>query len=721
MDTRLKKSHKLTTTIITLCILVPAFFLVSLYPKMGERMKEKEAEYRVQFQITENDWEVDEHIINYAVEASYYLYGKLLQNASDETVDFRVLDRYGWVDDYNYVKNNFAYTAGYTHNTGGGDQTDVATNGKMDDYENVAYLTLRFDKDGNLFDTIEFEPIGENRIIVNNVDDDQRGNHFIAMNSVQQYKDNVDGYQWEYEVDIDEAQLQPKNFEFKMALREDGDRYLVSHVQDHYSPDTEYLLLEVGAVWIMLAAIIFVLLAALILPFFKGLHTGWEPLFCMPFELVCLLGIGTVFGIIGMFYATGASCLFEHSAELEMIGLIVEDSAQYGMLLAVNFLGWSVCLLGIYIVTASLRQFLCGPVYYLKHRLLIVIFIRWMKKTYIKLYNYVTAIDISTKLNNSIVKIVLVNFLVLTVICCFWFFGIVGLIVYSVLLYIALRKYGKKLQSRYNSVLQAAKELAAGNFKISLGEELGVFEPIGNELSKVQEGFEKAVIEEAKSQSMKTELITNVSHDLKTPLTAIITYIDLLKKEDISEGERMSYVNTLEQKSQRLKVLIEDLFEVSKAQSGNVTMNYMDIDIVNLMKQVRMEMSDQIENSTLTFRWNLPEEKIILSLDGQRTYRVFENLLNNALKYAMPNSRVYVDVMNEDTTVKVVFRNTSAQELDYEPEHLTERFVRGDSSRNSEGSGLGLAIAKSFVELQNGKFNIEVDGDLFKVIIIWSK
>ena len=139
------------------------------------------------------------------------------------------------------------------------------------------------------------------------------------------------------------------------------------------------------------------------------------------------------------------------------------------------------------------------------------------------------------------------------------------------------------------------------------------------------------------------------------------------------------------------------------------------------MKQVKSEMEDRLEASDLTFRWNLPEEKVMLSLDGQRTYRVFENLISNALKYSMPYSRVYVDVHNYGTEVKIIFRNTSAQELDFDPERLTERFVRGDASRKSEGSGLGLAIAKSFVELQNGKFKIEVDGDLFKVILTWSK
>jgi signal transduction histidine kinase len=151
-----------------------------------------------------------------------------------------------------------------------------------------------------------------------------------------------------------------------------------------------------------------------------------------------------------------------------------------------------------------------------------------------------------------------------------------------------------------------------------------------------------------------------VSHDLKTPLTAIITYVNLLKQENVPEETRRKYIDTLDMKSQRLKALIEDLFEVSKAQSGNIQMNYMDVDVVNLIKQLRLEMEDKIADSDLSFRWNLPEEKVVLNLDGQKTYRIFENLLGNALKYALPGSRVFIDILNEEDKVQVVYKNTSA-------------------------------------------------------------
>ena len=496
---------------------------------------------------------------------------------------------------------------------------------------------------------------------------------------------------------------------------------------------------DVGVIWIMLAGILFVALMAFVLPFFKGLRTGWEKLFCIPFEIVVGLGIGAVFGFIGMFYAMGETCMLTEYPSFEIIDTVVGGNVTYGSLLAANMLGWALCFFVEYIVITSLRQLLFRPVYYLKHRLLIVIIIRWIKIQCVKVYERLIGIDLREKRNKTIFMIVLVNFVIVACACSviflfagiwaylddfvfvLWIFTMLALVVYSVTLYIFLYICGEKLNKQYTSIQNATSQMAEGNLKISLEDDLGVFKPIGDSLEKVQQGFEKAVVEEAKSQNMKTELITNVSHDLKTPLTAIITYVDLLKKADTTEDERKVYIDTLDKKSQRLKVLIEDLFEVSKAQSGNVQMNFMDVDIVSLLKQVKSEMEDRLEASDLTFRWNLPEKKVMLSLDGQRTYRVFENLISNALKYSMPYSRVYVDVENNDIDVKIIFRNTSAQELDFDPERLTERFVRGDASRKSEGSGLGLAIAKSFVELQNGKFKIEVDGDLFKVILTWSK
>lgn len=265
------------------------------------------------------------------------------------------------------------------------------------------------------------------------------------------------------------------------------------------------------------------------------------------------------------------------------------------------------------------------------------------------------------------------------------------------------------------------KRIANGEFTQEVEEDFGIFNSLKAELCRIEEGFQKAVEQETKSQRMKTELITNVSHDLKTPLTAITTYVELLKKEDITEEERTEYIDTLSRKSLRLKVLIEDLFEVSKASSQNIVLQYIDVDVVNLMKQVYIEHEEKLSNMGLDIRWNVPNEKVVLSLDNQKTYRIFENLFVNIQKYAMPNSRVYIDILQVENQVQIIMKNISATELNVRSEELTERFVRGDQSRNTEGSGLGLAIAKSFVEAQKGRFEIAVDGDLFKATIIFTQ
>lgn len=338
-----------------------------------------------------------------------------------------------------------------------------------------------------------------------------------------------------------------------------------------------------------------------------------------------------------------------------------------------------------------------------------------------KFVTEVQHIDFSQKSIKTIIKIVAVNFAVLVLCSCLWFFGIFALVVYSVVLFFLIKKYYDKIVRDYQVLQRGVNRIAMGDLNTVITEDIGVFEPIKGELEQVRTGFKRAVDEEVKSQRMKTELITNVSHDLKTPLTAITTYIELLKKEDITEEERKAYIDTLEKKSLRLKVLIEDLFEVSKASSNNVTLNLVDVDVVNLLKQVSIEHADKFAEQGLDLRWNVPEEKLVQRLDSQKTYRIFENLFVNVVKYAMPGSRVYVEVRRTGagpvSGVEIVMKNMSAEELTVSSEDLTERFVRGDSARNTEGSGLGLAIAKSFAEVQNGKLHVAVDGDLFKVVI----
>ena len=217
---------------------------------------------------------------------------------------------------------------------------------------------------------------------------------------------------------------------------------------------------------------------------------------------------------------------------------------------------------------------------------------------------------------------------------------------------------------------------------------------------------------------MKSELITNVSHDLKTPLTSIINYIELIKKEENITPEYLKdYVNVLDSKSKRLKVLIEDLFEASKASSGNIELNMEKIDIIQLLRQSIGELEEKLSEANLDLKINVPEDKVYVRADGRRLYRVLENLLSNISKYSLSNTRVYIDITEVEGRVKLIMKNISSYELNFDPEEIMERFKRADDSRNTEGSGLGLAIARDLVKLQGGEFAIDIDGDLFKSII----
>lgn len=247
------------------------------------------------------------------------------------------------------------------------------------------------------------------------------------------------------------------------------------------------------------------------------------------------------------------------------------------------------------------------------------------------------------------------------------------------------------------------------------------FTNLAENINNIGEGLENSIETQLRSERMKSELITNVSHDLKTPLTSIINYIELIKKEDVTPEHVNDYIKVLDQKSKRLKILIEDLFEASKASSGNLELNMENIDIVQLLRQSIGEMEEKLSNSNLDIRLNLSSEKINIYADGRRMYRVFENLLSNISKYSLPSTRVYIDLLEFDESIIITMKNISSYELNFDATEITERFKRADESRNTEGSGLGLAISKDLVNLQGGKFSVEIDGDLFKSILEFPK
>ena len=688
MDTKLKNRHKLAVLLIFLTVLMPTCILLSQYTRIyRETRYYHDRLYRGNLK--------SEDFLETFLTNSYVLYYREDGNENErgimETFYKEYISEYEAMlpyMDYQVQDEEGNVLEGYCRT---GDSLKAFSGEDMEKYG--LGVALQFDAEGKasilkLSGTFhkEIEVVLKN--IINDPD-------YRIIDDYAEYENIVE---------------LPKNRTFYFGLEEEQ---LLEYMNRYYYYAAHAAEL---ADYMIMGLMLYVCLAAFALPAWKSLHTGEEWLFRAPFEVVlciAMMGIGVIAGSSGWTFTR------ENGYPNEI------DFGIWFTVFAVTY--WTAaCVRGMF--TMGLRRYWKERTWTYRIwkgcRGMVHGFFggirNWCRRQNDRLLHLLDQVDFKEKNNRLILQIVLANMAVLIVICCFWFFGIAGLLVYSALLFFLLQKYYQNLQEKYAILLKATGELAKGNLDAEIEGDLGIFSPFKEEIQKIQAGFQKAVKEEVKSQRMKTELITNVSHDLKTPLTAIITYVDLLKEEK-DEEKRQNYIRILEQKSLRLKVLIEDLFEISKASSNTITLNLMDVDIVNLFKQVKLELEEKFREAGLEFRMNLPEEKLLVRLDSQKTYRIFETLLNNVAKYALKGTRVFVDILAEDEEVVIRMKNTSASELTFSPEEITDRFVRGDVSRNTEGSGLGLAIVKSFVEIQKGSFRIETEADLFKAEIRWPK
>lgn len=419
--------------------------------------------------------------------------------------------------------------------------------------------------------------------------------------------------------------------------------------------------------------------------------------------VLCLAYIGMAF--LDVYTMTG-----ELQTALQMLGIpyaeLVPVVLQFiGMMLTGLFTA-----MGIFEIKYMLTSGFCR---YWKEDSLIGSICGNVKRRFEKL----SEVDLSDKTDTVLLKYVLIQMVIVGVIACFWSFGIVLSVLYSVLLFFYIRKKLKKVQKDYQVLLKEAHQLADGRFDEEITQDVGIFNALGDELKNVRTGFEKAVSEEIKSQNMKTELISNVSHDLKTPLTGIKNYAELLGQDNVSGQDKQVYLENLQHYIDRLNNLIEDLFEVSKVNSGNIELNPVELNVVALIQQAQAETEDLLKQKNLTVILDAPENGIVQALDGDKTYRIFENLFTNIAKYTLPGTRVYVSATAQPDYTEIVFKNISEAQMNFTPEEIVERFVRGDKSRHESGSGIGLAIVKSFTEVQNGTFSIEIDGDLFKAVV----
>lgn len=672
----------------------------SSYALYYDSMKENENQSASDFLL-----DIKKNITEEADEYSSYI-----QEALNNNIDQFNRETLGWNNDAN-LKYYYYNTINNKTNTTLNENVKFENNNidlsevNKDKYQ--FYAVVNFDNNGNV-DVSEING-GDKEVLKSNIECsliDIR-NEYDISNS-----DHEEGY---YNIDIKPI----KNMTFVYAVPKTITSYDNIRWGIENADISIYESMGAGGAFIIAGI---VALIALIFPIKKAKSTIlFRKISKIPFE-VWIIIIGLAIAALGPLAGQIIKATLNGDLQVIFVEIIPSLIIPERIIWIFNFIIWLLSYSAVFFFVLVIKYvFNVGVIDYIKERtifgMVIMLCVRIIKRT----LDEITKVDLREKNNKLIIKLLAINAVILLIITSIWFFGIPVVILYSVILFFIIRKYVDKISEKYSKLREATSKIAEGNLDVKIEEDLGLFEPFKGDLEKIQCGFKKAVDEEVKSQRMKTDLISNVSHDLKTPLTAIITYADLLKDENLSDEKRKQYIETLDRKAQRLQVLIENLFEVSKATSGNITLNIENIDVVSLMKQTLFELEDKLEEASLLVRKNMPKEKVILPLDSQRTFRIFENLIINITKYAMPNTRVFIDIIENEDDVAIIMKNMAAEEITFNVDTIAERFVRGDESRNAEGSGLGLAIAKSFVELQGGTFNISVDGDLFKVKIVFVK
>lgn len=418
-----------------------------------------------------------------------------------------------------------------------------------------------------------------------------------------------------------------------------------------------------------------------------------------------------------------------------VIGIWLAGTIISGTLIANSSLGYSHAVVTVIVTclicgTYTMAWFLIGYLSLVRRikagtlwkNSLIRTVLKWIGKCSGKLADFARAFSRNTA---EKIKVLLVGgaflFLQFLIIGCI-FSGAGVFLLALMAVDVAVMIFAIRKADGQDRIMDGLKKISDGElqYKIKTDTLTGKQKVMAEYINNIGSGLDAAVENSLKKERMQTELITNVSHDLKTPLTSIINYVDLMKRENPTDPKIQEYLRILDEKSQRLKVLTEDVVEASKASTGNIKLEMNDIDFVEMVQQVIGEFEEKFQEKNLTMMVHFTDEPSIIYADGQRMWRVLENVFGNVVKYAMEGTRVYAEISNRNKKVTFSLKNISAQPLNISADELTERFIRGDVARNTEGSGLGLSIAKSLTELQGGEFKLYLDGDLFKVMITFA-
>ena len=431
-------------------------------------------------------------------------------------------------------------------------------------------------------------------------------------------------------------------------------------------------------------------------------------------------------------YLNGFDRWYTEIAAGAVIGIWLAGTIISGTLIANSSLGYSHAVVTVIVTclicgTYTMAWFLIGYLSLVRRmkagtlwkNSLIRTVLKWIGKCSGKLADFARAFSRNTA---EKIKVLLVGgaflFLQFLIIGCV-FSGAGVFLLALMAVDVAVMIFAIRKADGQDRIMDGLKKISDGElqYKIKTDTLTGKQKVMAEYINNIGSGLDAAVENSLKKERMQTELITNVSHDLKTPLTSIINYVDLMKRENPTDPKIQEYLRILDEKSQRLKVLTEDVVEASKASTGNIKLEMNDIDFVEMVQQVIGEFEEKFQEKNLTMMVHFTDEPSIIYADGQRMWRVLENVFGNVVKYAMEGTRVYAEISNRNKKVTFSLKNISAQPLNISADELTERFIRGDVARNTEGSGLGLSIAKSLTELQGGEFKLYLDGDLFKVMI----
>lgn len=541
-------------------------------------------------------------------------------------------------------------------------------------------------------------------------------NQTLNTDTIEEIKNELNSYSyfWSYEqgnVDTNVSLLSLENIVYQSPYTDlqqydctiyTGMQAPLQYSDYYYHDEVMYdnvLVPYENAIFSLFIDIFLIFIAMIFITIYAGKKKGKEEI-----ELDVLDKIPYEFVLVFLFLAIGVAVILINELENQ-----IDDKINMMMIMA-------------YIV-GSMVSYVIGMLFYLTTVKRIKTHTLWKNTIIYRFYKLIEkgVNSISHNLSLSLeLGIIIIGYTILLLFCFFLLSNVgPGVLPFLLGLWGIMFYWGFRYLKKLKQMKEMIKELYEGNTQIRLNENeyTGELKQLCIYLNDIAGGFQNAINKSLKSERMKTELITNVSHDIKTPLTSIINYVDLLKKEKMPNKKATEYLEILDQKSQRLKHLTEDLVEASKASSGNIKLNMEKLDVKELIKQVSGEYEDRLKEKKLELILDLPENEAIITADSRYLYRVMENMYSNIVKYALPKSRVYVDVSLQEGIVEINLKNISKEKLNITAEELMERFVRGESSRNTEGSGLGLSIAQSLTELQQGTFQIYLDGDLFKVTI----